>query len=55
MPEFSCQDVGAACKATFSAPSQEELLRQVAEHLTRKHRVKTPTQTIMNLVAKTAR
>lgn len=55
MPQFCCLDAGAACRATFSASSKEELLRQVSEHLMKKHAVKTPTQTILNLVASLAK
>jgi len=55
MPNFCCTDVGAACKAKFSAGSMDDLLRQVETHLAKKHRVKMRTQTIMNLVEKCAK
>jgi predicted small metal-binding protein len=48
-------DAGASCSGHFSAGSREELLRQVADHLQRKHKVKNVTQTILNLVDKLAR
>ncbi|MGH2768035.1 MAG: DUF1059 domain-containing protein [Actinomycetota bacterium] len=48
-------DAGAACSGHFRAGSKEELMRIVADHLVKKHAVKTPTQTIMNFVATLAK
>jgi predicted small metal-binding protein len=51
--EFRCSDIGAdTCKKHFVAPTWEELMGQVAEHLRIVHRVKTPTQTLMTYIAK---
>jgi len=52
MMEFRCVDAGASCNGHFKAASREELRRQVAEHLVKKHKIKSETQTIMNLVDK---
>jgi len=48
MVEFRCADAGTVCPALLQASSQDELMRQVADHLKRDHRVKTPNRTILN-------
>lgn len=48
MVEFRCADSGTVCPTVLRAHTREELLRQVAAHLSQQHRVKTATQTIMN-------
>ena len=48
MVEFRCADSGTVCPTVLRASSRQELLRQVAAHLSQQHRVKTPTHTIMN-------
>lgn len=55
MPTFACTDAGATCKAKFSASSMDDLLRQVSDHLQTKHKVKKPTQTLLNFVVKVAK
>ncbi len=37
MKEFSCGAVVPGCVATFEADSEDEILRQVAEHAERDH------------------
>ena len=55
MPEHRCSNVGAfTCNGHFKAETKDELMRQVARHLREEHNVKTPTQTLMNYVAKMA-
>ncbi len=45
-------DAGAFCSGHFVASTQEELLKQVADHLKKDHGVKDSTSTVMNYVAK---
>lgn len=55
MFEHRCSNVGAdSCNGRFTAGTEDELLRKVADHLREKHAVKTPSQTIMNYIAKMA-
>jgi predicted small metal-binding protein len=37
--QLQCGDVVAGCKATFAAESEEEILKQVAEHAAHAHGV----------------
>jgi len=37
--EFSCADVGVACKAVTKADTKEELLAKVADHAQKAHGV----------------
>lgn len=55
MIEFRCADSGTVCPSVLRAHTKEELHRQVADHLSRQHRVRTPTQTIMNYLTGLAR
>ena len=56
MPKFSCAMAGAdSCGKKFDTSSQEELMRQVGEHLREKHKVKNFTQTLQNFVLKLAK
>lgn len=48
MLEFRCADSGTVCGRVLQAFTRDELTRQVAEHLSREHRVKNPTRTIMS-------
>jgi len=51
--EFRCADIGAdTCRRHFVADSWDELMSQVAEHLSSVHMVRTPTQTLMTYIAK---
>lgn len=53
--EFRCEDAGAACGARFTAPTEEELEHEVAEHLEQKHDVQHVTKTLRNYVRSVAR
>lgn len=55
MPQFRCVDVGANCRGHFVAATSEDLVRQVAEHLQEVHKVKRPSQTLLNYITKNAR
>jgi predicted small metal-binding protein len=52
VPRFRCVDVGADCKGHFVAASNEDLIREVSEHLQKIHKVKLPTQTLLSYIAK---
>ena len=55
MPQFRCVDVGADCKGHFVAANSEDLIRDVSEHLQKVHKVKLPTQTLLEYIAKNAK
>jgi predicted small metal-binding protein len=44
---FACRDAGAACRWSATGKTEEELLRKIADHVQRKHKVKTVTDTIV--------
>lgn len=55
MLELRCADAGTVCPGVLHAFTQEELHRQLTDHLKRQHRVKTPTRTITNYMQGLAR
>ena len=55
MMQLVCADAGTVCPAVLRAYSRDELVRQVADHLSREHRVRPPTKTILNYMAGLAR
>lgn len=48
--EFRCEDAGAACRGHFEADTEEQLEREVAEHLEQKHDVQHVTGTLRKFV-----
>jgi predicted small metal-binding protein len=52
VPRFRCVDVGADCKGHFVAANNEDLIRQVSEHLQKAHKVTLPTQTLLSYISK---
>jgi predicted small metal-binding protein len=48
MPSIRCFDAGATCKTPITAPTKEELMRKLVEHLITIHNVRPPTKTILN-------
>lgn len=53
--KFSCASVGAdTCGFKTTAVDKTDLARQLADHLVNVHAVKTPTQTIVRYLIKTA-
>ncbi|MGQ0678092.1 MAG: DUF1059 domain-containing protein [Actinomycetota bacterium] len=52
MPQFRCVDVGANCKGHFVAANNEDLIRQVSDHLQKVHKVTLPSQTLLNYISK---
>ncbi|HEX2178507.1 MAG TPA: DUF1059 domain-containing protein [Actinomycetota bacterium] len=52
---YSCAAAGAdTCGYKTTANDKMELARQLADHLVKVHAVKTPTQTIVSYLIKTA-
>lgn len=51
MPQFRCVDVGASCKGHFVAANNQDLIRQVSEHLTKVHKITLPSQTLLNYIS----
>jgi predicted small metal-binding protein len=55
MLRYSCASVGAdTCGFKTTAIDKTDLARQLADHLVNVHAVKTPTQTIVRYLIKTA-
>lgn len=53
--KYSCASVGAdTCGFKTTASDKTDLARQLANHLVTVHAVKTPTQTIVRYLIKTA-
>lgn len=50
MKEFACGDVVPGCKAKFKARSDEDLLRQVAEHAREGHGIQQVSPELVNAV-----
>ena len=55
MVHVVCADSGTVCPAVLSAYTQEDLMRRLADHLKRDHRVRAPNATILNYMASLAR
>jgi predicted small metal-binding protein len=55
MIQLVCADAGTVCPAVLSAYTRDELMRQLAAHLSRDHSVRAPTKTLMNYMASLAR
>jgi predicted small metal-binding protein len=55
MIQLVCADTGTVCPAVLSAYTRDELMRHLADHLSRDHGVRAPTKTIMNYMAGMAR
>lgn len=51
MPQFRCVDVGASCKGHFVAANNEDLIRQVSEHLQKVHKIEVPSQTLLSYIS----
>ena len=53
--KYTCASVGAdTCGFQTTAVDKTDLARQLADHLVNVHAVKTPTQTIVRYLIKTA-
>jgi predicted small metal-binding protein len=55
MLQVVCADSGTVCPIVLSAHTRDELMRRLADHLKRDHRVRAPNATIMNYMASLAR
>jgi predicted small metal-binding protein len=52
MYEFHCGS--PVCHSRFSAPSRDELMRGVAEHVRTVHRIEVPTKSLLGYLEATA-
>lgn len=50
-----CAESGTFCPVVLTAFTKDELVRQLADHLNRDHRVRAPNRTIMNYMTGLAR
>ena len=50
MKEFACGDVVPGCKAKFKARSDEDLLKQVADHAREGHGIQQVSPELVNAV-----
>lgn len=48
MYEFQCGS--PVCKTHFTAPDKDELMRSVAEHVAKKHRVAHPSASLVRYI-----
>lgn len=55
MMQLVCADAGTVCPSVLSAHTRDELVRRLADHLSRDHGVRAPTKTILNYMASLAR
>ena len=55
MMQLVCADTGTVCPVVLSAYTRDELMRQLADHLSRDHRVRAPNKTILNYMASLVR
>ena len=55
MVQLRCADGGTVCPVVLSAYTRDELMRHLADHLSRDHGIRQPTKTIMNYMAGLAR
>lgn len=53
--EFGCTPAGSACSWKARGSTEDEVLAKVAEHARKVHKVKNPTDTIMNYLRSTLR
>ena len=53
--EFGCKVAGSQCNWKARGATEEELMRKVAEHAQKKHRVQSVTDTIVNYLRSTIR
>ena len=52
MLEFRCGS--PVCKTRFTAPTEDELMGQVARHVVVDHRIPNPTKSLVQFVKETA-
>lgn len=55
MLEFHCSDVGVVCRNVAKAPSQDELLGEIARHAAHEHGVPTLNLTLIAYALKHTR
>jgi len=47
LPSIHCADAGATCKVPISAPTKDELMEKLVDHLINDHNIRPPTKTIL--------
>ena len=47
LPSIRCADAGATCKVPISAPTKDELMEKLVDHLINDHNIRPPTKTIL--------
>jgi len=52
MPSFACKDIGMACEFKATAPTEEELMKKIAEHAKAAHKMTTVPPDIMAKIKK---
>lgn len=52
MYEFACGS--PVCHSRFSAPTKDELMREVSDHVRAKHHIPVPTKSILGYLEATA-
>ncbi len=55
MPSMRCKDVGLDCDFEATAATEDELMKQVAEHAAEAHNMKTIPPDVMDKVKKAIR
>ena len=52
MPSFKCKDLGMSCPFEASAPTEEELMKKIADHGAKVHNLKTIPPDMMDKIKK---
>ena len=52
MPTFACKDIGMDCKFQTSAPTEEGLMKKIAEHAKSAHKIDTVPADLMAKIKK---
>lgn len=52
MPSFKCKDTGMKCEFEATAKTEDELMKKIAEHASKAHKMKTIPPDVMAKVKK---
>jgi predicted small metal-binding protein len=52
MPSFRCRDIGMSCGFETTAKTEDELMKKIAEHASKAHKMKTISPDVMSKVKK---
>ena len=53
MPSFACKDIGMDCKFQTTAPTEAELIKNIADHAKSAHKIDTVPPDLMAKIKKT--